>query len=50
MKMGQCATLLRDKLGLEIIQLNKVSGQPFKISEIVDAIAANCPAAKKAAE
>jgi len=51
MNMGQCATLLRDKLGVEIIQLNKVSGQPFKVSEIVDAIAENCPAAvKKAAE
>ena len=44
MNMGQCATLLRDKLGLDIVQLNKVSGQPFKISEIVEAIAENCPA------
>jgi len=50
MNMGQCATLLRDKLGIEVVQLNKVSGQPFKIAEIVDAIAANYPAAKKAAE
>ena len=50
MNMGQCATLLRDKLGVEVIQLNKVSGQPFKVSEIVAAIAANCPATAKAAK
>ncbi len=47
MNMGQCATLLRDKLGVDLIQLNKVSGQPFKISEILDAIMANCPAKAK---
>ncbi len=51
MNMGQCATLLRDRLGLNVIQLNKVSGQPFKVAEILEAIAANCPAKlKKAAE
>ena len=50
MNMGQCATLLRDKLGLEVIQLNKVSGQPFKVSEITEAIIANMPGAKQAAE
>ena len=51
MNMGQCATLLRDKLELEVIQLNKVSGQPFKIVEITDAIKGHYPAAmKKAAE
>jgi len=44
MNLGQCATLLRDRLGIEVVQLNKVSGQPFKITEIVDAITANCPA------
>ena len=47
MNMGQCATLLRDKLGIDVVQLNKVSGQPFKITEIMDAIAANCPAKAK---
>jgi 2-oxoglutarate ferredoxin oxidoreductase subunit alpha len=47
MNMGQCATLLRDKLGVAVIQLNKVSGQPFKITEILDAITANCPAKAK---
>jgi len=45
MNMGQCATLLRDKLGLEVIQLN--TGQPFKVSEIFEAIAENCPAKAK---
>lgn len=51
MNMGQCATLLRDKLGVDVIQLNKVSGQPFKVAEIVAAIAEHCPvAAKEAAE
>ncbi len=47
MNMGQCATLLRDKLGLDVIQLNKVSGQPFKIAEISEAIIANYPAKAK---
>src|SRR5262245_17611184 len=35
MNMGQLATLLRDKLGIEVVQLNKVTGQPLLISEIV---------------
>ena len=50
MNMGQCATLLRDKLGLYVVQLNKVSGQPFKVSELVAAIADNMPGTKQAAE
>ena len=36
--MGQLATLLRDKLGVETVQLNKVTGQPFLIAEIVQKI------------
>ena len=35
---GQLATLLRDRLGVEVSQLNKVSGQPFTVQEVVDAI------------
>src|SRR5690606_26004314 len=35
MNMGQLASLLRDKLGVETVQLNKVTGQPFLVSEIV---------------
>jgi 2-oxoglutarate ferredoxin oxidoreductase subunit alpha len=50
MNMGQCATLLRDKLEIDVISLPKVSGQPFKISEILDAIRANMPTAVRAAE
>lgn len=38
MNTGQLATLLRDRFLLDVEQLNKVSGQPFKISEILDAI------------
>ncbi|MEM8771079.1 MAG: 2-oxoacid:acceptor oxidoreductase subunit alpha [Pseudomonadota bacterium] len=50
MNMGQCATLLRDKLEIDIIPLTKVSGQPFKVSELLDAISDNLPAKVKAAE
>ena len=46
MNMGQCATLLRDRLGLDVIQLNKVSGQPFKVSEILSASRENYPGAR----
>ena len=38
MNMGQLATLLRDKLGVETAQLNKVTGQPFLVSELVQKI------------
>jgi 2-oxoglutarate/2-oxoacid ferredoxin oxidoreductase subunit alpha len=38
MNMGQLATLLRDKLGIEVLQLNKVTGQPFLIGELVERI------------
>ncbi len=50
MNMGQCATLLRDKLEVDVIPLTKVSGQPFKISEILEQIRANIPGAIQAAE
>ena len=38
MNMGQLATLLRDKLGVEVVQFNKVTGQPFLVSELVQQI------------
>ncbi|HEX6998006.1 MAG TPA: 2-oxoacid:acceptor oxidoreductase subunit alpha [Gammaproteobacteria bacterium] len=38
MNMGQLATLLRDKLGVETAQLNKVTGQPFLVAELVEEI------------
>ncbi|HEY5624137.1 MAG TPA: 2-oxoacid:acceptor oxidoreductase subunit alpha [Gammaproteobacteria bacterium] len=43
MNMGQLATLLRDKLGLDPISLPKVTGQPFLVAELVDAIRAELP-------
>ena len=36
---GQLATLLRDKLLVDIQQLNKVSGQPLTVAEVKEAIA-----------
>jgi 2-oxoglutarate ferredoxin oxidoreductase subunit alpha len=38
MNMGQLASLLRDKLGVEVVQQNKVTGQPFLVSELVQKI------------
>jgi len=35
MNSGQLATVLRDKLGIDPIQFNKVSGQPFQVRELV---------------
>jgi 2-oxoglutarate ferredoxin oxidoreductase subunit alpha len=40
MNTGQLKTLLRDQYLVDARPLNKVSGQPFRISEIEDAIAA----------
>jgi 2-oxoglutarate ferredoxin oxidoreductase subunit alpha len=38
MNNGQLATLLRDKLCIQPVSVCKVSGQPFRISELVDRI------------
>ena len=35
---GQLATLLRDRLGVEVAQLNKVTGQPLTVAEVTEAI------------
>ncbi len=35
---GQLVTILRDKLWCRVHQLNKVTGQPFTIHEVEDAI------------
>ena len=40
MNNGQLATLLRDKLGIRPVSYCKVSGQPFRISELADRIEA----------
>ena len=49
-RRSQCATLLRDKLGLAVVSMPQVSGQPFKIADIIEAIRANYPGAAQAAE
>jgi 2-oxoglutarate/2-oxoacid ferredoxin oxidoreductase subunit alpha len=36
--MGQLATVLRDKLGIDVIQYNKVTGQPLRVDALVRAI------------
>ncbi|HSN52628.1 MAG TPA: 2-oxoacid:acceptor oxidoreductase subunit alpha [Woeseiaceae bacterium] len=40
MNNGQLATLLRDKLCIQPVSVCKVSGQPFRIAELVDRIEA----------
>jgi 2-oxoglutarate ferredoxin oxidoreductase subunit alpha len=45
LNMGQLATILRDRLGLDPIPLPKVKGQPFMTSELVEAIRAHLPEA-----
>lgn len=39
---GQLATLLRDKIGVQVEQLNKVSGQPLTVTELGAAIKQHC--------
>lgn len=46
---GQLATLLRDKLLLDVVQLNKISGQPLHVSELTDAIYQLLPSNKEQA-
>lgn len=38
MNNGQLTTLLRDRLGVSPVPFNKVAGQPFRISELVEEI------------
>ena len=40
---GQLATLLRDRLLVEVAQLNQVSGQPFPVAAVKAAIAEHAP-------
>ncbi len=49
MNMGQLATVLRDRFELPVESLTKVSGQPFKIVEILEAIRTHT-GARRAAE
>jgi len=48
MNMGQLATLIRDRIEIPVESLTKVTGQPFKISEILDSIRAHARVAKAA--
>ncbi len=41
--MGQLSTLLRDRLELHPVPLPKVTGQPFKVAEIMEAITKHLP-------
>ena len=43
MNMGQLSTLLRDQLGVDPVPLTKVTGQPFRVAELIDAIRAELP-------
>ncbi len=40
---GQLATVLRDQLLVECVQLNQVTGQPFAVKTVKQAIAAHAP-------
>ncbi|MDY0012503.1 MAG: 2-oxoacid:acceptor oxidoreductase subunit alpha [Rhodocyclaceae bacterium] len=42
LNLGQLSRLLRERYLLEVEQLNKVQGKPFKVSEIFEAIVALC--------
>jgi len=46
---GQLATLLRDRLGLPVQQLNKVTGQPLTVAETKQAIANLAPSLRSKA-
>ncbi len=48
MNMGQLATLLRDKLGIDPISFCKVTGLPFLITELSEKIRSLLPAVVKA--
>ena len=42
LNMGQLARLLRERYLREIVQLNKVQGKPFKVSEILERVLQLC--------
>jgi 2-oxoglutarate ferredoxin oxidoreductase subunit alpha len=42
MNLGQLSRLLRERYLIDVVQLNKVQGKPFKVSEIYDRIIALC--------
>ncbi len=40
---GQLSTVLRDRLGIEVLQFNQVNGQPFKVARLVEEISRHAP-------
>lgn len=48
MNMGQLATLIRDRIEIPVESLTKVTGQPFKITEILESIRTHARVAKAA--
>jgi 2-oxoglutarate ferredoxin oxidoreductase subunit alpha len=48
MNMGQLATVIRDRFEMPVESFTKVSGQPFKIVEILESIRAHARVAKAA--
>ena len=38
MNLGQLSSIVRDKFLLDVVPLNKIQGQPFKVGEVRDAI------------
>jgi len=42
LNMGQLAKLLRERYLRDVVQLNKVQGKPFKVSEIIDRVLELC--------
>jgi 2-oxoglutarate ferredoxin oxidoreductase subunit alpha len=42
MNLGQLSRLLRERYLVDVVQLNKVQGKPFKVSEIYDRIITLC--------
>ncbi|MDR2239524.1 MAG: 2-oxoacid:acceptor oxidoreductase subunit alpha [Zoogloeaceae bacterium] len=42
MNLGQLSRLLRERYLIDVVQLNKVQGKPFKVSEIYDRILELC--------
>lgn len=43
LNLGQLDVLLRNRFLLETVRLNKVQGQPFKVSEVIASIKDNLP-------
>ena len=42
MNLGQLSRMLRERYLIDVVQLNKLQGKPFKVSEIHDRIIELC--------